>query len=352
MSFSEKEITCNACFVHGEGDIHFEPHQVKLAEGEILVKVTCGGICGSDVHYYQHGRAGMSVLHHPMIIGHEFVGKVCEVNSDDERFCVGQPVVVNPSRPCNECPECLTGHQNLCQSMRFMGSAQFNPHVNGGFSEYVAVKPEQCLPYSEQVSPKVMAFSEPLSVAIHAVNVAGQLTGKKVLVIGAGPIGCLILAAAKCAGASIVVASDLSQRCRELASQMGASTVFDPTDDSQVSYYQNNRGYFDVVFEASGASAAIASTVDFTHPNGVIVQIGMGASPMTWPVSSMLAKEISFKGSFRFVHEFATSVQWLEQGRVDPTPLISAEFSPDQVQEALITAGNKEISSKVLINFE
>ncbi|MBS2683536.1 alcohol dehydrogenase catalytic domain-containing protein, partial [Salmonella enterica subsp. enterica serovar 1,4,[5],12:i:-] len=110
---------------------------------------------------------------------------------------VGQTVAVNPSSPCNQCEMCLSGHQNLCGSMRFMGSAQFNPHVNGGFSEYVVVKPEQCIPYDRRVPANVMAFSEPLAVAIHAVKKAGQLTGKRVLVIGAGPIGCLILAAAR-----------------------------------------------------------------------------------------------------------------------------------------------------------
>ena len=128
--------------------------------------------------------------------------------------------------------------------MRFMGSAQFNPHVNGGFSEYVAVKPEQCIAYDSRVPANVMAFSEPLAVAIHAVKMAGQLIGKRVLVIGAGPIGCLILAAAKSAGASDVVACDLSPRCLELAQQMGATAVMDPRDEKRSAYYQQNRGYF------------------------------------------------------------------------------------------------------------
>ncbi|WP_036103937.1 L-idonate 5-dehydrogenase [Mangrovibacter sp. MFB070] len=346
-----EKITCNACLAHAEKDVRFEAREIEHGENEVLVKVSSGGICGSDIHYYQHGRAGMSVLKHPMVIGHEFVGVISKVPANSQ-LKVGQTVAVNPSCPCNQCEMCLSGHQNLCSSMRFMGSAQFNPHVNGGFSEYVVVKPEQCIPYDSTIPANVMAFSEPLAVAIHAVKVAGQLTGKRVLVIGAGPIGCLILAAARSAGASELVASDLSPRCLDLARQMGATATMNPLDEQQVAHYQQNRGYFDVVFEASGAQAAVASTVDFTRPSGAVVQVGMGASPVNWPVSSMLVKEISWAGSFRFISEFETAVRWLEDGRVDPRPLISAEFPPQQIEEALITATDKNVSAKVLIRFD
>ncbi len=348
---SSEKITCNACLAHAEKDVRFESRDIEHHQDQVLVKVACGGICGSDIHYYQHGRAGMSVLKHPMVIGHEFVGVIKKALAGST-LQPGQTVAVNPSCPCNHCDMCLSGHQNLCGSMRFMGSAQFNPHVNGGFSEYVVVKPEQCLPYDSRVPANVMAFSEPLAVSIHAVKMAGQLTGKRVLVIGAGPIGCLIVAAAKCAGASEVVASDLSPRCLELAAQMGAAAVMDPRDEDKTAHYQQNKGYFDVVFEASGAPAAVASTVDFTRPAGTIVQVGMGASPVSWPVSPMLVKEIRWVGSFRFIDEFATAVRWLEDGRVDPRPLISAEFPPQEIEDALITATDKSVSAKVLIRFE
>ncbi|EPS5421193.1 L-idonate 5-dehydrogenase [Klebsiella michiganensis] len=346
-----EKITCNACLAHAEKDVRFATRDIEYGKHDVLVKVAYGGICGSDIHYYQHGRAGMSILKHPMVIGHEFVG-VVEKCPAESRLKVGQTVAINPSCPCNQCEMCLSGKQNMCSSMRFMGSAQFNPHVNGGFSEYVAVKPEQCIAYDSRVPANVMAFSEPLAVAIHAVKMAGQLIGKRVLVIGAGPIGCLILAAAKSAGASDVVACDLSPRCLELAQQMGATAVMDPRDEKRSAHYQQNRGYFDIVFEASGAPAAIASTVDFTRPTGTIVQVGMGVSPITWPVSAMLVKEINLVGSFRFIDEFTTAVRWLEDGRINPRPLISAEFSPDSIEQALITAADKNISAKVLIRFE
>ncbi|HFS5790204.1 TPA: L-idonate 5-dehydrogenase [Citrobacter werkmanii] len=348
---SSEKIICKACLAHAEKDIRFESREIEHNENQVLVKVARGGICGSDIHYYQHGRAGMSILKNPMVIGHEFVGIVKNA-PDGCGLKPGQTVAINPSSPCNQCEMCLSGHQNLCGNMRFMGSAQFNPHVNGGFSEYVSVKPEQCIPYKKEISASVMAFSEPLAVSIHAIKMAGQLTGKKVLIIGAGPIGCLILAAANSAGASEAVVSDLSPRCLELAQKMGATNVMDPRDENQVAHYQKHKGYFDVVFEASGSPAAISSTVDFTRPSGVIVQVGMGPSPVNWPVSAMLVKEIRWVGSFRFIDEFVTAVRWLEDGRVDPRPLISAEYAPEKIEEALITAADKNISAKVLIRFD
>ncbi|MFP7605761.1 L-idonate 5-dehydrogenase [Serratia quinivorans] len=347
---SKKTLSCKACFAYGEKDVRVELRELEYDENDVLVKVECGGICGSDIHYYQHGRAGMSVLKHPMVVGHEFVGTVSQAPAGSA-LRVGQRVAVNPSQPCNHCEYCLAGKQNLCATMRFMGSAQFNPHINGGFSEYVVATEQQCIPYRDNVAPQVMAFAEPLAVAIHAVNVAGTLVGKRVLVIGAGPIGCLILAAARSAGASELVASDVSDRCLTLARQMGATATFNPLNEGSAAPYQENKGYFDVVFEASGSPVAIASTVALARPAGTVVQVGMGANSVDYPVMPMLVKEIRWVGSFRFVDEFAIAVKWLQDGRIDPLPLLSGEYPPEAIENALIAAADKNLSSKLQIRF-
>ncbi|MFO6296854.1 L-idonate 5-dehydrogenase [Rahnella selenatireducens] len=348
MNTTHKMI-CKACFAYREKDVHVSQHELEYGDSDVLVKVDCGGICGSDIHYYQHGRAGMSVLKHPMVIGHEFVG-VIEKAPTDSGLRAGQRVAVNPSQPCNHCVHCLEGKQNLCKTMRFMGSAQFNPHVHGGFSEYVVASPSQCIPY-RKVSPQIMAFAEPTAVAIHAINVAGTLVGKKVLVIGAGPIGCLIMAAARSAGASEIVASDVSPRCLELATEMGANATFNPAEAGSAETYLAGSGYFDVVFEASGSPAAIQSTVALTRPSGTVVQVGMGVASVEYPVMPMLVKEIKWAGSFRFINEFSTAVAWLEDGRINPLPLLSGEYTPESIEEALIAAADKTRSSKVQIKF-
>jgi L-idonate 5-dehydrogenase len=170
-------------------------------------------------------------------------------------------------------------------------------------------------------------------------------------VIGAGPIGCLILAAARSAGASELVASDVSDRCLTLARQMGATATFNPLNEGSAAPYQENKGYFDVVFEASGSPAAIASTVALARPAGTVVQVGMGANSVDYPVMPMLVKEIRWVGSFRFVDEFTTAVKWLQDGRIDPQPLLSGEYPPEAIENALIAAADKNLSSKVQIRF-
>ncbi|WAH55452.1 L-idonate 5-dehydrogenase [Pseudomonas silvicola] len=348
---SIQTIENRACVAFGIKDVrHVTQPLAYSPEEQVLVKVSRGGICGSDIHYYQHARAGMSILKNPLVLGHEFIG-VVEAAPAGSHLTAGQRVAINPSQPCNRCPLCLEGKQNLCRGMKFMGSAQFNPHVDGGFRQYVAVTEQQCVPYAEHAKDNVMVFAEPLAVAIHAVRQAGDLVGKKVLVTGSGPIGCLVMAAARSAGAAEVVATDMSPRCRELALQMSADRAVDPTDEAVTAAWGEDGGYFDVSFEASGAPAAIASTATFTRPKGTVVQLGMGHATVEMPLGLLLVKEVKVVGSFRFVDEFNTAVRWLESGRIDPLPLLSAEFEQTQVVEALEMAGDKRRAAKVQLVF-
>lgn len=344
----QKEV--KAVIVHEAHDVRCERHVVEWSSEEVLLKVERGGICGSDIHYYLHGRAGMSVLKEPMILGHELTG-IIEYAPAASGLLPGQRVAVNPSSPCRVCKFCEEGHQNLCRSMRFMGSAQFFPHVNGGFAQYVALEPQQCVPCQTDADPKLLVFAEPLAVCIHAVRRAGDLVGKRILVTGAGPIGCLVIAAALASGASEVIATDISERCRHLAIVMGATTATDPRDEEMTRRWGEDSGYFDICFEASGAAAAISSAVKFVRPAGTIVQLGMGSASVDYPVGSLLVKEIQLKGSFRFVNEFSTAVNWLENKKIDPLPLLSAEVSMHEVAQAFEMASDKEHYAKIQITF-
>ncbi|ADU69142.1 L-idonate 5-dehydrogenase [Pantoea sp. At-9b] len=345
-----QQKTVKAVVVSAAHDVRCESRDITWHDHQVLVRVERGGICGSDIHYYQHGRAGMSVLQQPMVLGHEFVGIVDQAPADSG-LQSGQRVAINPSQPCQQCAFCLEGKQNLCRSMRFMGSAQFYPHVNGGFADYVAVNPVQCVPYHASADAKIIAFAEPLAVCIHAVRQAGDLTGKRVLVTGAGPIGCLVIAAALASGATEVMATDISARCRDLAQQMGASLTTDPRDSDITQGWMENGGAFDVCFEASGASAAVASAVSFTRPGGIIVQLGMGASDVNYPIGPLLVKEVQLRGSFRFTGEFTTAVRWLESGKINPLPLLSAEIAMTEAVSALELAADKERAAKVQLVF-
>jgi L-idonate 5-dehydrogenase len=328
--------------VSGKLQVSVEAFNLEVDTDETLVKITRGGICGSDIHYYRHGGIGDFKLQHPMTLGHEVIGRI---------ESTGQRVAINPSRPCGQCGYCQSGKSNQCTEMKFFGSAMRNPHVNGGFSQYVAVSNDQLVPYDESISDDVMVFAEPLAVAIHAVNQAGGVLGKTVLVTGCGPIGCLIIAACRAAGASEIIGSDLTERCRTIAVEMGADSTYSPTDTEQEKYLEG-KGYFDVCFEASGAVPAFHSCIDMTKAAGNLVLVGMRPGMVDFPLTKCLAKEINLRGSFRFTTEFETSVRWLEKGKVNPLPLLTKIFPYTQIIDALLLAEDKTLAMKVQLSFE
>jgi L-idonate 5-dehydrogenase len=340
-------LSFDACYVRGKKDLYIAEKKLSYDPStELLVRITRGGICGSDIHYYQHGGVGDFLLKHPMVLGHEVIGETVPHDGSTP-----VKVAVNPGRQCNNCEYCFEGKSNQCLDMRFFGSAMRNPHVDGGFAQYVAVRADQCIPYDSAIGEDIMAFAEPLAVAIHAVNQAGSVLGKKVLVTGSGPIGALVIAACKAAGASEIVATDLVERNRQLAIVMGATRVIDPIKDD-LNPLRSGKGHFDVSFEASGAIPAIQGNIDLTRAGGVMVQVGMNPGMVDFPLTRMLAKEIRFVGAFRFINEFTTSVQWLEKGLVDPRPLLTSVFHFRDVVQAIELAGDKSQALKIQLSFE
>lgn len=328
--------------VSGPGALQVEEDAFEKDSAKELIQVTRGGICGSDIHYYQHGGVGDFKLQHPMTLGHEVIGRVVETN---------KRVAINPSKPCDACKHCLAGESNQCLDMEFFGSAMRNPHVNGGFSQYLQVPYKQLVGYDESISDDVMAFSEPLAVAIHAVNQSGGVLGKRVIVTGCGPIGCLLISACKASGASEIVATDLSERCQLLAKDMGADKVFSPSDE-RLNEFTENKGYFDVGFEASGAVPAFHLAIDVVQAKGSLVLVGMRPGMVDFPLTKCLAKELNITGSFRFTSEFETSVRWLEKGIINPLPLLTKVMPFQETEAAIQLAADKTQSMKVQIQFE
>lgn len=204
------KIQTQSCVVKGKYDVAVVQQEVEYQGTGTLVKITRGGICGSDLHYYQEGKVGSFQVRQPMVLGHEVIGEV--VASDTARLAVGQKVALNPSKPCGQCKYCLANQQNQCLHMRFFGSAMYFPHVDGAFTQYKVVDSAQCIAFDADRDEKVMVFAEPLAVAIHAAKQPGEVNGKRVFVSGVGPIGCLLVAALKALGASEIVCADLSPR--------------------------------------------------------------------------------------------------------------------------------------------
>jgi L-idonate 5-dehydrogenase len=186
-----------AVVIHAARDLRVEErHPETPVRGQVEVAIEAGGICGSDLHYFNHGGFGTVRIREPMILGHEIAGTIKAIGAGVSKFAVGDRVAVSPSRPCNACDYCLQGLQNQCLNMRFYGSAMPMPHVQGAFRQRLVAEAWQCHAINDGVSINEAAFAEPFAVTLHAVARAGSLLGKRILVTGCGPIGALTISRA------------------------------------------------------------------------------------------------------------------------------------------------------------
>ena len=337
--------------IHAARDLRVEPRDVPApAAGEVLIEMQAGGICGSDLHYYNHGGFGPIQLREPMVLGHEVSGVIAGLGDGVEGLTVGQLVAVSPSRPCQSCTYCLRGQQNHCLNMRFYGSAMPFPHIQGAFQQKLVALASQCTP-ADGLTAAQAAIAEPLAVCLHAVHQAGDLVGKTVLITGCGPIGCLSILAARRAGATRIIATDLSEYTLAMARQCGADEALNTaTDPDALAIYQTDKGQIDVHLECSGAAMALAAGVACLRPRGTLVQLGLGGD-MNVPMQAMTAKEITLRGSFRFHAEFATAVQMMQAGLIKVDPLITHSFDISQALEAFETASDRSRAMKVQLTF-
>ena len=319
--------------------------------GQVQVALAVGGICGSDLHYFNHGGFGAIRLREPMILGHEVSGHVAALGAGVTGLQVGQLVAVSPSRPCLACAYCQQAMFNHCLNMRFYGSAMPFPHIQGAFRQVLVAEASQCAP-ADGLSAAEAAMAEPLAVCLHAVNRAGPLLGKSVLVTGCGPIGVLCIMAARRAGADLIVATDLGAYTLAMAGRAGADRTLNMAGDAAaLAGYSRDKGSFDVMFECSGAAAALAAAIPAMRPGGTILQLGLGGD-MTLPVQAMTAKELTLKGSFRFHQEFATGVSLMQKGLIDVKPLITQTFDLAHALTAFETASDRSRAMKVQIRFD
>jgi L-idonate 5-dehydrogenase len=341
-----------AAVIHSAGDLRIEDCEVlPLQVGEIRVGVRAGGICGSDLHYYQHGGFGAIHLCEPMILGHEVAGVVDGIGESVTEVVPGDHVAINPSQPCGACRYCLEGLPNHCLDMRFYGSAMRRPHVQGAFREVLVCKASQAVIIPKSLPFTSAAFAEPLAVCLHAISRAGSLLGKRVLVNGAGPIGALAALAARHAGAGEVVVIDLLDEPLAILASTGVDRCHNVRNHpEEIAPYKAEKGYFDAVFEASGSEAGLMSAIEVVRPRGAIVQIGLGGA-INVPMGAIVAKEINLMGSFRFHEEFAWAVQCISSGAIDVSLLLSAVFPLAQADQAFAMAADRRRSMKVQLTF-
>lgn len=337
--------------IHAAKDLRIETlADEALGPGQLRLRLAVGGVCGSDLHYYNHGGFGAIRLREPMVLGHEVSAFVEEIGAGVSGFAVGDLVAVSPSRPCGGCKFCLEGLPNQCLNMRFYGSAMPFPHIQGAFREVLVADAAQCVK-ADGLSASEAAMAEPLAVALHATGRAGSLLGKRVLVTGCGPIGVLAILAARRAGAAEIVAVDLSDFTLQMAAKADADRVVNTAAEPDgLARYAPDKGYFDVLYECSGAAPALVAGIAAMRPRGVILQLGLGGD-MALPMMAITAKELELRGSFRFHGEFAVGVGLMQKGLIDVRPLITHTLPLAQAEQAFLVASDRSQAMKAQIVF-
>ena len=342
-----------AAIIHGAKDLRIGEMDARApGPGQVQVRIGAGGICGSDLHYYQDGGFGTIRIREPMALGHEVAGTIAAVGTGVAHLTVGQKVAVNPSRPCNACTYCLRGMQMHCLDMRFYGSAMRFPHVQGAFRQLLTCEAAQAVPVAAQTSLGAAAFGEPLSVCLHAIRRAGDLVGARVLVTGAGPIGMLCALAARRAGAAEIVMTDVADAPLALARKIVADATVNVAEDAGgLGIYEAGKGVFDALFECSGNQRAFTGALASLRPRAVIVQVGLGGE-FTVPINTIVAKEFDLRGTFRFHEEFATAVRFIDRGLIDVRPLLTETVKLADAVKGFELAADRSRAMKVQISFE
>ena len=250
-------------------DLRLEQRPVPIPGPDaVLVEIRSVGVCGSDVHYYEHGRIGDFVVDAPMILGHESSGVIRAAGSRASRLALGQRVALEPGVPCAHCLQCRHGRYNLCPDIRFFAT----PPVDGTLTRYVAIGEDYAHPLPAELSDDAGAMIEPLSVAIWANRKAGTTPGARVLVTGAGPIGVLCALVARASGASSVTIVDVNSSRLAVASGLGIGHTAETVEQAR-----REAGEADVLLECTGVASAVADGITALQPGGIAVLVGMGA---------------------------------------------------------------------------
>lgn len=321
-----------AAVFHAPRDLRIEDvRPPQVGPPEVLIRVAACGICGTDLRV----ETGEFDAVYPVVAGHEFAGVVEEVGSDAGSFTPGQWVAVNPNTPCRRCRYCYQGQFHLCDSMSACGVT-----YNGGFAEFCKVAGQLALPLDRAIPLEQWALMEPVSCCLHGIDVAGVKPGDRVIILGGGSIGLILLQLARCAGASQAIVSEPQERKRVLAEQLGADATVDPValgDGLTEAVREITGGGAEVVIEAAGLPATARAALALACKGGTVLFFGVCPQNLEVPVRPywVYHNEVTIKGTFTNPLTDSRAVRLLSSGRVRTEPLISHRFALDDLQVGL-----------------
>lgn len=326
-----------AAVLQTTGVVTIEDREIpQPGPGQVQVAIGAVGICGSDVHYYEHGRIGDFVLEAPMVIGHESAGSITAVGQGVDPSRMGQLVALEPGVPCKSCPQCLAGRYNLCPDMKFFAT----PPVDGSIAKYVTLDAAFAHP-AEGLTAEQAAMAEPVSVGVWACRKAAVTVGDRVLVTGAGPVGLFAAQVARAYGAASVTLTDLSEFRLGVAAQLGFQT--------QRADEPLGTNSFDVLLECSGAAPAFQTGMRALDRAGRAVVIGMGSAELPLEVFALQGKELTVQGVFRYRNCYPAALELIGKGAVNVAPVLTHRFSLQETEAALTLARREPNSLKPVV---
>ncbi|WP_019004862.1 NAD(P)-dependent alcohol dehydrogenase [Cohnella laeviribosi] len=350
MSEAMVPATMKAAVMTKPGHIVVEELPVPQPKAdEVLVKVMAVGVCGSDVHYFEHGRIGDAVVRYPMILGHECAGEVAAVGSAVTRHRVGDRVAIEPGVTCGRCEACKAGRYNLCPDVVFYAT----PPVDGAFAQYVTIREDFAFGIPDHLSYEEAALIEPFSVGIHAAKRTRLQPGSTVAIMGMGPVGLMAVVAAKAFGAGRIIVADLEPARLEAALKLGATHAINVREEDAVNKVfelTGGRGA-DVAWETAGYPRALQSALLSLRRGGKLAVVGLPAqAEIPLNVHAMTDREIDIYGVFRYANTYPSAIEMLASGIADAAALVTDRYPLAQTQEAMVRAmTNKSGSLKVMV---
>lgn len=338
-----------AAILNGIRNISLDNIEVpEPGKDEVLVRVKSVGVCGSDIHYYNHGRIGDFVVEKPLILGHECSGEVVGTGPEVKYLKPGDRVALEPGIPCRKCRFCKIGRYNLCPDVSFMAT----PPVDGAFCEYVVSSEDFAFKVPDNMSFDEAALIEPLAVGVYACERANLKLNQRVVVLGAGPIGLVTLQAARAYGAGKVIVTDVNNFRLAKARELGATEVVNVLDRSGGSLSGAVGEGADVVFETSGNPSAVQETLRLARRGGKVVVIGLPPQAhVEYDIVSISSKELDILGIFRYANVYPQGIELVARGLVDLKKLITHHYGLEEIVEALEVADKqKDKAIKVIVH--
>jgi len=316
----------------------FENKPLPIASPKnVVVRIHTVGICGSDVHYWAHGKCGPFEVNGPIVLGHESSGIIDSVGEGVTHLKPGDRVAIEPGVPCRYCKNCRHGRYNLCPDVKFLAT----PPYDGSLANYIEHAADFCYKMPDHMTYEEGALLEPLSVGVHACRRGEVKAGSHVLITGAGPIGLVMLLVARASGATKIIVTDIMQNRLEVAKNMGADFVFKADDVDIVDQIKSICPHISQAFECSGAESALTLAIRASGQGGKVMSIGRSAKPFqNVPIFEAADKEIDLLGSFRYHDTYPQALELIASGQINVKPLVTHRYTLLESQKAFEQAEN------------